>query len=249
MVDTVLEARVAAVRQKISQACMRAGRLAHEVTLIGVTKTFPDTVIDSARRSGLRDLGENKVQELQEKAHRFPGEIQGGDLRWHMIGHLQRNKVKDLISCIEVFHGLDSLRLALEIEKRAAAVGRILDCLVQVNVSKEGSKFGIAPEETHVFLDALAGFTHVRIIGLMTLASPADDPQDVRPQFRLLRELRDAYEAPSPSSVALKELSMGMSSDFEVAVEEGATMVRIGSTLFGERIEFNSSPMKPRNEK
>ncbi|QXD14824.1 YggS family pyridoxal phosphate-dependent enzyme [Rhodocaloribacter litoris] len=238
--DTVVDERaiaaaVAAVRARIERACRRAGRSPDEVTLIGVTKTFPVEAVAAARAAGLEDFGENKVQELVEKAGRIPGALHGGPVRWHMIGHLQRNKARDVVRHADVFHALDSRRLAEALERRAADAGRVLPCFVQVNVSGEPSKFGLDPGAVHPFLDALAACEHLHVVGLMTLAAPADDPEDVRPQFRLLRRLLETYDARDNPQVDLRYLSMGMTGDFEVAVEEGATHVRIGTALFGAR--------------
>ena len=227
--------RLEAVRERIAQACQRAGRSSDEVTLVGVSKTHPVEAIAAARAAGLRDFGENRVQELIEKAEVIHGAYQGGDIRWHMIGHLQRNKAKDVIACADLFHALDSPRLARELDKRAAAEGRVLPCLVQVNVSGEDSKFGLDPDRTRDMLRRLAEHEHLRIQGLMTLAEPTDDPEDVRPQFRLLRELFDTCDTATYPHLDMQMLSMGMSGDFEVAIEEGATHVRIGTAIFGSR--------------
>lgn len=227
------EARLSDVQSRIDDACRRAGRDPSEVTLVAVTKTFPLDAVRAARRAGVRDFGENKAQELAEKAEALPGVVGGGDVCWHMIGHLQRNKAKDVVASADLFHALDSPRLARELQKRAAQAGRVLPCLVQVNVSGEESKYGLDPEALYPFLDGLAEHDHLYVRGLMTLAAPTDDPEDVRPQFRRLRALRDGY-AGNPR-VELAWLSMGMSGDYEVAVEEGATHVRVGSALFGPR--------------
>jgi pyridoxal phosphate enzyme (YggS family) len=226
--------RVAHVRDRIARACARAGRSPDEVTLVAVTKTFPVETVEAAVAAGLRDLGENRVQELVEKAEVVPGAAAGGAVRWHLIGHLQRNKAKEAVRHADVFHALDSLRLAEALNGRAAQAGRVLPCLVQVNVSGEGTKSGVAPEAAHAFLDALAPFEHLRIAGLMTLAAfvETDDALEsvVRPQLRRLRRLAETYPGGG-----LGALSMGMSGDYEVAVEEGATHVRIGAALFGPR--------------
>ena len=225
--------RAARVRERIERACARAGRSPDGVTLVAVTKTFPVEVVAAAVEAGLRDFGENRVQELVEKAEAVPGARDGGAVRWHLIGHLQRNKARDAVRYADAFHALDSLRLAEALDRRAEAEGRVVPCLVQVNVSSEGTKSGVAPAETHAFLDALAPFAHLRVEGLMTLAAPVETEAEletvVRPQFRRLRALAETYPAELPY------LSMGMSGDYEVAVEEGATHVRVGSALFGPR--------------
>ena len=247
--STRIADRADAVRSRIAAACARAGRSPDAVTLVAVTKTFPLPVVEAAVAAGLRDFGENRVQELAAKAEALPGEHAGGGVRWHLIGHLQRNKAKEALRHADAFHALDSLRLAETLERRAAQAGRVLPCLVQVNVSGEGTKEGVDPEEAHAllgrmgyhgdlkdhaFLSAVASSAHLRIDGLMTLAAPAATEAEletvVRPQFRQLRRL--AETAPGG---ALPVVSMGMSGDYEVAVEEGATHVRLGSALFGPR--------------
>ncbi len=233
--QTRIAERLEEVRERIVRACQRAGRDPSEVTLIGVTKTFPLEVVESAYACGLRHFGENRVQELVEKARAKPGHFQGGDVWWHLIGHLQRNKAKQAVQVADCFHALDSLRLAKELDKRAAGVGREMPVLVEVNVSGEPTKFGLSPEEVYPFLDALAPFEHLRVLGLMTVAAFLPDPEQVRPQFRTLRKLWEGYRGRENPRVEMRYLSMGMSHDFEVAIEEGATHVRIGSALFGPR--------------
>ena len=182
------------------------------------------------------DFGENRVQELVEKSDALPGEALGGDVRWHAIGPLQRNKARLVAERADVFHALDSVRLAKELDRRLAEYDRRLPCFVQVNVSGEATKSGVAPADCHALLDAFAPFAHLEIVGLMALAAPAEDAAAleavVRPQFQQLRALAASYAGPAGR---LTRLSMGMSGDFEVAVEEGATDVRIGSALFGTR--------------
>jgi pyridoxal phosphate enzyme (YggS family) len=232
--------RLDGVRTRLDAACQRAGRSPDAVRLIAVTKTFPLEVVRAGVEAGLTDFGENRVQELEEKGAAIPGEFGGGDVRWHLIGPLQKNKINKALEVADAFHALDSDRLAEHIDKRAARAGRVLPCFVQVNVSDEGSKSGVRPGETHAFLDRLARWEHLRIVGLMTLAAPADTEEEletvVRPQFRRLRTLAETYDGQG-TGIALDRLSMGMSGDFEVAVEEGATDVRIGSALFGARSE------------
>ncbi len=217
--------RLEAVQECVAQACQRAGRTPGEVTLVAVTKTFPHCVVAAAQEAGLQDLAENKVQELTAKAQAFPS------VRWHMIGHLQRNKARDAVAHAHVFHALDSLRLARALSTRAGQAERVLPCFVQVNVSGEESKFGVPVAQVGDFLCATADLPHLSILGLMTLAAPAARPDDVRPQFRLLRTLLETWSGFPQRPL----LSMGMSSDFEVAIEEGATHIRLGSVLFGSR--------------
>lgn len=234
-----IRARADAVRARIAAACARVGRDPAAVRLIAVTKTFPVEVVRAGIEAGLTDFGENRVQELEEKAGAIPGEIGGGPIRWHLIGSLQRNKAKRTVELADAFHALDSDRLAKELDKRARREGRVLPCFVQVNVSDEDTKSGFAPEDVDAFLDRLAGFQHLRVVGLMTLAAPVETDDEletvVRPQFRRLRALAETYDASANPHVSLSRLSMGMSGDYEVAVEEGATDVRVGSALFGPR--------------
>ena len=236
MPDDDLAQRLAAVRSRIAAACARAGREPERVRLVAVTKTFSPDVVAAARDAGLADFGENRVQELVEKSGALPGEALGGDVRWHLIGPLQRNKARFVAERADVFHALDSVRLAKELDKRLEQCGRRLPCFVQVNVSGEASKSGVAPEACHALLDALAPFERLEIVGLMVIAAPARSDAEresvVRPQFRLLRQLAATYEGETGD---VRRLSMGMSGDFELAIEEGATDLRVGSALFGAR--------------
>ncbi len=232
-----IRARAEAVRARIDAACERAGRDPASVRLVAVSKTFPVEVVRAGVEAGLADFGENRVQELAEKAEAVPGEHRSGPVRWHLVGPLQKNKINKALEHADVFHALDGEQLAADIEKRAARRGRVLPCFAQVNVSGEASKSGLAPEALYAFLDGLAGREHLRVVGLMTLAAPARSPAEletvVRPQFQHLRRLAEGYGG--SAGVALDRLSMGMSGDFEIAVEEGATDVRVGSALFGPR--------------
>jgi pyridoxal phosphate enzyme (YggS family) len=217
------------VRLRIVQACARVGRDPGEVTLVAVAKTFPPEAIREAAEAGIRDVGENRVQEASAKF-----QVLGRDVTWHLVGHLQTNKVKKALEIFDWIHSVDSLRLAEEISRRAERVGREVDVLVEVNVSGEPSKFGVRPSELHRLIEQVVRLPHLRLRGLMTIAPLVDDPEKARPYFAALRELRDQLLR---SGVAdhLPHLSMGMTDDFEVAVEEGATMVRIGRAIFGER--------------
>ncbi len=231
-----IAANIAHAQERIASACKRAGRDPDEVTLVAVTKTHPMAYVQAAIAAGVHDLGENKTQELQEKTDELPGAEQGGDVRWHYIGHLQRKKSKDILGRASAFHALDSLRLADTIQARAERdeiAG--LDCFVQVNVSGESSKFGLEPDEVHGLIAGLRDHDRIRIRGLMTLAAWAEDPESVRPQFALLRRLAQSFSQRDHPYADLSGLSMGMSGDYEIAVEEGATHVRLGSTLFGAR--------------
>lgn len=228
-----MDRRVSTVRQQIEAACQRCGRSSGEVTLIGVTKTFPQAAVAAARGAGVVHFGENRPQELATKAEAMPGAHQGGGVTWHMIGSLQRNKAKLIAAHADVFHALDSLRLAEALERALEGRQRRLPCFVQVNISGEATKGGFTPEDVSPFLAQLSAFPHIEPVGLMGMAAPAHDPEEIRPQFRILRTLRDRCQANTPGR--LPYLSMGMSSDYVVAIEEGATHVRIGSALFGNR--------------
>ncbi len=232
-----IRARAEAVYARIHAACERVGRDPDGVRLIAVSKTFPIEVVRAGVEAGLTDFGENRVQELEEKAGALPGEVGGGAIHWHLVGPLQKNKINKTLEHADVFHALDSEKLAKDIDTRAARAERILPCFVQVNISGEDSKSGLAPDALHTFLDSLAAYQHLRVVGLMALAAPAVNPDEletvVRPQFQHLRRLAETYDG--SVNVSLDRLSMGMSGDFEIAIEEGATDVRVGSALFGSR--------------
>lgn len=202
-------------------------------TLVAVSKTKPNELLLEAYEAGVRDFGENKVQEMSEKAEQLPK-----DIRWHMIGHLQRNKVKYLAPFVHLIHSVDSLKLLKEIDKEAKKNERIIQVLLQVYIAKEESKFGLDEVELRTLLhdEALAKLDSVKIIGLMGMATYTDDEDQIRAEFRFLKNLFESLQNEAlPSNVELKELSMGMSGDYLLAQEEGSTMVRVGSVIFGER--------------
>jgi pyridoxal phosphate enzyme (YggS family) len=227
--------RVRAVRKRIAQACERAGRSPDEITIVAISKTFPMQAIESGTAAGLDHFGENRARQLRDKAKARPGAFEGGDLKWHMVGHLQRNKAKFIARHADWFDALDSPRLAKELEKRAAKNDRVLPCLVQVNIAGEEQKYGLDPAETHDYLDHCAQYDHLAVKGLMAMASFVDDPEDVRGEFQRMRELFETYDAADTPQVEMQELSIGMSNDFEVAIEEGSTMLRLGTSIFGPR--------------
>lgn len=230
-----VEDRVQSVRSRIARACDRVGRPAAEITLVAISKTFPLQAIESGEQAGLVHFGENRARQLRDKAGERPGRCEGGDIRWHMVGHLQTNKAKFIARHADWFDALDSPRLAEELNKRAAKNDRVLPCLVQVNITGDEQKYGLDPEETHDYLDHCAQYESLSIRGLMAMASFVDDPEDVRGEFREIRTLFETYDATGNPQVEMEELSIGMSNDFEVAVEEGSTMVRLGSAIFGPR--------------
>lgn len=221
---------VAMVRQRIAAAARRAGRRESDVRLIAVSKGVEPERIAAAVAAGVTDLGENRVQEATRKAPSVPaGAV------WHLIGSLQTNKVKAAVQLFDWIHSVDRYPLALELSRRAGEMGRTVTALVQVNVSGEASKSGIAPVELADFLDAVSRLPHLQTVGLMTIAPLAADPEEARPHFRQLRRLLVAQQAVQRPQVHLHHLSMGMSGDLEVAIEEGATFVRVGTALFGPR--------------
>jgi len=226
MGDDIRE-RIDAVRRRIEAAAARSGRPASAVTLVAVTKTMPVEVVREAVAAGATILGENRVQEARDKIAALPGAAE-----WHLIGHLQTNKAKVAVGLFDRVHSLDSIRLAQELDRHAAEAGRRLRCLVQVNVGGESQKNGASEEEVRPLLEAAGRLSHLSVEGLMAIPPFLSDPEDVRPFFRRLRGVRDALAA---DGFSLPELSMGMTHDFEVAIEEGATLVRIGTAIFGAR--------------
>ncbi|MFN3747009.1 MAG: YggS family pyridoxal phosphate-dependent enzyme [Hyphomicrobiaceae bacterium] len=222
---------LAAVRARIAAACARAGRDPAEVRLLPVSKTVEEARIRLAHAAGLSEFGENKVQEAREKAEAM------ADLpiAWSVIGHLQTNKSKYVARFAAEFQALDSLKVAEALDRRLQIEGRALDVFVQVNSSGEASKYGLAPQDAPAFLRELPVFTALKVRGLMTLALFSADASRVRACFRLMRELRDRLRQETPDGVALDDLSMGMSGDYELAIEEGATVVRVGQAIFGAR--------------
>lgn len=220
--------RLEAVRRRIADAATQAGRTPDGVRLIAVSKGQPAEAIRAAHAAGQRDFGENYAQELLEKAEAL-ADLDG--LVWHAIGRLQRNKAKFVARAAQVVHSVDRAELAVELDRRSAALGRKLPILLEVNVGGEETKGGCAPGDLGPLLDEVARCAHLQPIGLMTIAPFFDDPADVRPYFAALRALRDAHGGPA----ALPELSMGMSHDFEAAIAEGATLVRVGTAIFGPR--------------
>ncbi|MGB8715695.1 MAG: YggS family pyridoxal phosphate-dependent enzyme [Rhodanobacteraceae bacterium] len=226
------ERKLAAVHERIASACKRVGRSPDSVRLLPVSKTVDVACLRLAYQAGCRYLGENKVQEAYEKSLEL---ADLGDLRWSMIGHLQTNKARLVARFASEFQALDSLRVARELDKRLQDEGRALDVFVQVNSSGENSKFGLPPDALPAFLRELPAFGALRARGLMTLAARSDDTARVRACFRLMRELREQLRQDAPDGVDLKELSMGMSGDYELAIEEGATVIRVGQAIFGAR--------------
>ena len=221
---------IRSVEQRIQAACARAGRRRDEVTLICVTKTMPVTDLQEAYDEGQRNFGENRVQEITEKYPLLPD-----DIRWHMIGHLQRNKVKYLMDRVVMIHSVDSASLARTISKEAVKAGRTMDILLEVNAAGEESKFGLGYEEVLPLIREIAPLPGIHICGLMTVAPYTDDPETNREFFKKLRDLSVDIDRQSIDNVSMHTLSMGMTGDFEVAIEEGATHIRVGTAIFGKR--------------
>jgi pyridoxal phosphate enzyme (YggS family) len=224
---SVLVERLQAVEARLAAACQRAGRPRDSVTLVAVTKTIPVAIAALLPELGLLHLGENRPQELWSKAAALPTTV-----RWHLIGHLQRNKVERTLPLLHRMHSVDSLRLLAALDAEAVKQQRSLEVLLEVNASGEASKGGFAPADVPGLTASILPLQQVRIVGLMTMAAPEEDPERCRPTFALLRQLRDELAEKLPAPHALQHLSMGMSNDFEIAVEEGATLVRLGSVLF-----------------
>ena len=218
------------VRNEIAQACKRSGRNPEDVTLIAVSKTKPVSMIEEAIQAGQTVFGENKVQELCSKYEVLPK-----NLTWHLIGHLQRNKVKYIADKAALIHSVDSLRLAQTIDQEGKKHNRVIPVLVEVNVAEEDTKFGVSVSETLPLIDEISKLSHVRVQGLMTIAPYVDDPEENRPVFRRLKQLSVDISSKNMNNVHMDILSMGMTNDYQVAVEEGATMVRVGTGIFGER--------------
>lgn len=222
------------VEENIRLACERSNRNRNEVTLIAVSKTKPIDMITAAKQAGICDFGENKVQEMCDKYEYFQS-LNQSPICWHMIGHLQTNKVKYLIGKTSLIHSVDSYRLACEIEKQAAKKDCIMDILIEVNIAEEESKFGIAAEDVIHLVKQVAELPHVRIKGLMTVAPYVVDSEQNRPIFRKIKQLSVDIDNQNIDNVSMNILSMGMTGDYMVAIEEGSTMVRVGTGIFGER--------------
>lgn len=219
------------IRGRMAQAAVRSGRKPEDVLLIAVTKLHEPDEIEEAIAAGITDIAENKVQEIQKKFDQIHSPV-----NWHLIGHLQTNKVKYIIDKVVMIHSVDSVHLAQEIDKRAAAAGKTMDVLLQVNAAHEESKFGLDPKDVpQVFREILDSCPNVKIRGLMHIAPWSEDPEEIRPYFKEVKDLFDTLAAVEHPNADFKYLSMGMSHDFETAIEEGANIIRVGTSIFGER--------------
>ncbi len=226
----MLKENLQQVQENIRSACARCGRSPSEVTLIAVSKTKPVEMIDEIYREGIIEFGENKPQELRDKFSHFPD-----SLHWHMIGHLQTNKIKYIIDKACMIHSVDSVHLAQAIDREAEKHGIVMPVLVEVNVAGEESKFGLSPEAVIPFLEEISSLGHISVKGLMTIAPFTDNPEENRVHFRNLKKLSVDIAEKNIDNITMCNLSMGMTNDYEIAIEEGATMVRVGTGIFGER--------------
>jgi pyridoxal phosphate enzyme (YggS family) len=224
-----MQERIRQVESRIEQACLRSGRKREDVNVIAVTKYVSTETARTAVECGLGHVGENRWQDAEAKWDAI-----GSDAVWHFIGHLQSNKVKDVVGKFAYIHSLDRLSLAKELDRHAAKLGISVDCFVQVNVSGEQSKYGLPPDELVPFAEKLAEYPRIRVVGLMTMAPYEAEAEATRPVFRGLRQLRDRLNEAGVLGYSVDHLSMGMSGDFEVAIEEGATWVRLGTVLVGK---------------
>lgn len=225
-----LDKNIQAILERVDKAAVKASRNPKDIQLIAVTKTVDVDVIKKAIEFGITDVGENKVQELTRKYEEI-----GSVVKWHLIGHLQRNKVKYIIDKVDLIHSLDSYRLAEEIDKKAREIDRVIECLLQVNVSGEETKYGVDTEGAKKLIKEVSMLKNIKIVGLMTMAPYVENQEETRQYFRDLKLLSEEISEMNLENVEMKHLSMGMSNDFDIAVEEGATLIRVGSSIFGER--------------
>ena len=229
-INSSIQEHIKEVERKIEEACARGNRNREDITLIAVSKTKPLEDLIEAYEAGCRDFGENKVQEILEKDPKMPP-----DARFHMIGHLQRNKVKQVLPHVVMIHSVDSVRLAEQIQQEAKKLGKTINVLLEVNVAKEESKFGFYPEQVMDAVEAISKFSHVRIQGLMTIAPFVEEPEENREVFQKLYQLSVDIKKKNIDNVNMCVLSMGMTGDYQVAIEEGASMIRVGTGIFGAR--------------
>ena len=230
MSQSVLKENYANILNNVHNACERAGRKIEDVTLIAVSKTKPVEMLQEIYECGCRDFGENKVQEIMDKFEKLPD-----DIRWHMIGHLQTNKVKYIVDKVYMIHSVDSIKLAKEISKEAVKKNVTVKVLLEVNVAKEETKFGLLTEEVLDFYKEVIDLPGLKVCGLMTIAPYVENPEENRQHFVNLKQLMVDIESEKTDNISVGELSMGMTGDYEVAIEEGATYVRVGTGIFGER--------------
>lgn len=244
----MIQDNITKVLQNMESACKRSHRSIEEVTLIAVSKTKPIEMLREAYEAGIRDFGENKVQELCDKDEsakmfqfynqtNFENQLDNSsnEIHWHMIGHLQRNKVKYIVDKVKLIHSVDSLRLAEQIDVEARKKGVLVDILIEINIASEESKFGVKPSEAEALIREISGLSSIRVKGLMTVAPYTENAEENRPYFKKMHQLYVDIKEKNIDNVTMKILSMGMTGDYEVAIEEGSTMVRVGTGIFGER--------------
>lgn len=219
------------IQQKIEQICTSSGRDPNEISLVAVSKTKPNEDILEALAAGQLHFGENRMKELEDKM----ASIDNPDVVWHFIGNLQTNKIKYIADRVNWIHSVEKAKYLKEINKRAGKANRVVNALIQVNISDEKQKGGCKPDDLAAILQSAQNYEHVKVKGLMGMAAFVDDPEEIRDEFRLLKKLFDSHQSYNKGSVQLEHISMGMTNDFKVAIEEGATMLRIGSAIFGER--------------
>lgn len=230
--ETQIERNIQSVQERISNAAAASGRSPQEITLLAISKKFPVGSISRAAAAGLSSFGESRVQEAESKILHFR---EGCKFEWHLVGHLQTNKARRAVELFDCIHSLDSLRLADRLNQACLDIGKTMSVLLQVDLGREEKKFGAAPENVRGIIEGLSLHKGLRLDGVMTVPPFFDDPEQVRPYFVRLRELRDALESEHPGCLGRRHLSMGMSHDFEVAIREGATIIRIGTSIFGPR--------------
>jgi pyridoxal phosphate enzyme (YggS family) len=225
-----LECNIANIKTRVKAAAERSGRDFNDINIIAVTKNYPVSIIQKAVDQGIVILGENRVQEAAAKVENVKGDVQ-----WHLIGHLQKNKVKRAVEMFSMIQSVDSISLANEINKRADKLKRVVEILVQINIGRETTKYGIEPEQAISFIKDVSLLSNLKVRGLMTIAPYKENPEEVRVYFRHMREIYENIKNKSFENIDMTYLSMGMSNDFEVAIEEGANMIRIGTGIFGAR--------------
>ncbi len=225
-----IETNINFIKNNINNACKKINRNPEEINLIAVTKTIDTEQMNAALKMGIKIIGENKVQEIMEKYDKIEYETQ-----WHMIGHLQTNKVKYIIDKVDLIHSVDSIRLAKEIDKRAKKINKIIDILIQINVADEETKFGLSSNKIDNTIKEISDFGNIRVQGLMAMVPYVEDPEVVRPYFKRMKKIYDSLKNSSFQKVNMNYLSMGMTNDYMVAIEEGSNMIRIGTGIFGER--------------
>jgi len=223
---------IQSIRERIARAADACGRSAGEIALLAISKTFPKESISQAAEAGVNKFGENRVQEAEGKIPYFRDILK---LEWHLVGHLQSNKTRRAAELFDVIHSIDSVKLASRLNQASLEIGKTLSVLLQVDLAGEETKFGADPVQIREIVEAISGFTGIRLDGLMTIPPFFEDPEQARPYFAKLRELREMLESEQPGCLGLRHLSMGMSNDFEAAIREGATIIRIGTAIFGSR--------------